>query len=228
MLFLLLLLFNPASVFCQWSSNIEPSNNPNDLLEKGILFNERNKILLTDKFIRVEFLVPFPTYEFTLKPDIEQLIQRLSQMWDLPSLFCPLNFSSHFLSNSTGFNVNWMLFQINQEINESENDLSTIRNETAMFLRPPSEQQPTRTRRGASVGLAALAAVGLFGGGIAMGSSGSYGFRGIFGGCHDQAQANAANIRSLSDYQDVLTQFVTEFQTNTDEKFFLVKNELAS
>ena len=227
MLFLLLFLFTPASVYCQWTSNLEPSNNPNDLLEKGILFNERNKILLTEKFIRVEFLVPFPTYEFTLKPDIEQLLHRLSQMWDLPSIFCPLNFSSHFASNSSGFNVNWMLYQINHEITESENDLTLIRNETSMFLRPPSEQQP-RKRRGAGVGLTALAAVGLFGSGIAMGSSDSCGIRGIFGGCHDQAQANAANIRRLSDYQDILTQFVTEFHMNTEEKFYLVKNELAA
>ena len=225
--FLAYLAFTPASVSSQWSSNIEASNNPNDLLEKGILFNERNKILLFEKFISVEFLVPFPTYEFTLKPDIEQLIQRLSKMWDLISIFWPLNFSSHFSSNSSGFNVNWMLFQINHELQESETDLTTIRNETSMFLRPPSEQQP-RKRRGAGVGLAALAAVGLFGGGIAMGSSDSCGLQGIFGGCHDQAQANAANIRSLSDYQDVLTQFVTELQLNTDENFFLVKNELAA
>ena len=87
LLFLVYLFFTPASVYGQWSSNIEPSNNPNDLLEKGILFNERNKILLTENFIRVEFLVPFPTYDFTLKPDIEQLIQRLSHMWALLSLF---------------------------------------------------------------------------------------------------------------------------------------------
>ena len=120
-----------------------------------------------------------------------------------------------------------MLFQINHELQESETDLTTIRNETSMFLRPSSEQQ-LRKRRGAGVGLAALAAVGLFGGGIAMGSSDSCGLQGIFGGCHDQAQANAANIRSLSDYQDVLTQFVTEFQLNTDEKHFLVKNKLAA
>ena len=44
-----------------------------------------------------------------------------------------------------------------------------------------------------------------------MGSPDYFGLRGIFGGCHDQAQANAANIRRLSNYQDTLTQFVTEF-----------------
>ena len=180
------IVFTPASVSCQWSSNIEASNNPNDLFEKGILINERNKILLTEKFISMEFLVPFPTYEFPLKPDIEQLIHRLSKTWDLPSIFCPLSFSSHFSSSSSGFNVNWMLCQINHEIQESGNDLNTIRTETSVFLRPPSEQQP-RKRRGAGVGLAALA-VGLSGGGIAMGSSDFCGLQGIFGACHDQDQ----------------------------------------
>ena len=95
-----------------------------------------------------------------------------------------------------------------------------------MFLRPPSKR--TRQRRGACVGLAALATIGLFGGGDAMGSSDSFSPRGIFGGYHDEAKANAANIRRISDFQDVLTEFFTEFSPDTDGKFFLVKKELAA
>ena len=87
MLLLLFLIFTPASVRSDWASNIEAASNPDDLIEKGILFNEVSKILLTEKFIRVEFLVPFPTYEFTMKPDIEKMIQQLSLMWETPSLF---------------------------------------------------------------------------------------------------------------------------------------------
>ena len=52
-----------------------------------------------------------------------------------------------------------------------------------MFLRPPSDSQPIRQRRGAAVGLAAFVAVGLFGRGAAMGSSNSCGLRGIIGIC---------------------------------------------
>ena len=103
------------------------------------------KSCLQKKIFPEEFLVPFPTYDFALTPDIDQLTQSLSQMWDLPFIFCPLNFSSNFASNSSGFNVNWMLFQINQEIQESENELTTIRNETSMFLRHPPGETPTRT-----------------------------------------------------------------------------------
>ena len=149
-------------------------------------------------------------------------------MWELPSLFCPFNFSSHISSNFSGFNVNWMLLQIDHELQESRHVLSTISNETSMFLRPSSDSQPTRPRRGAGVGLAALAAVSTFGGGVAMGSSNSCGLRGIFGGCQDEAKANAENFRKLSEFPDVVTKFVADFSSETDENFFLVKKEIAA
>ena len=97
-----------------------------------------------------------------------------------------------------------------------------------MFLKPPQPTKSTRQRQGAGagVGLAALAAVGLFGGGLAVGSSNSCGLHGFFGNCQDQSKANAENIRRLADFQNSLTDYVTEFITNTDEKFFLVENEL--
>jgi len=136
MLLLLLLIFTPASVRSDWASNIEAASKLDDLIEKGILFNEISKTLLTEKFIRVEFLVPFPTYEFMMKPDIEEMIHQLSLMWETPSLFCPLNFSSQFAPNTSGFNVHWMLHQIDNEISAVQLDLALIRNETAMFLKP--------------------------------------------------------------------------------------------
>ena len=82
MLLLFFLIFAPASVRSDWASNIEAASNPDDLFEKEFLFNEVSKILM--KFIRVEFLVPFPTYEFTMKPDIEKMIQQLSLTWKTP------------------------------------------------------------------------------------------------------------------------------------------------
>ena len=158
------------------------------------------------------------------------MIQQLSLMWENPSLFCPLNFSCQFATNTSGFNIHWMLHQIDNEISAAQLDLALIRNETAMFLKPPQPTKSTRQRRGAGagVGLAALAAVGLFGGGLAVGGSASCGLRGIFGNCQDQSKANAENVRRLADFQNSLTDYITEFITNTDEKFFLVENELAA
>ena len=62
----LFLIFTPVSVRSDWSSIIEAAKNPDDLIGKGILFNEVIKTLLTEKFIRIEFFNPFPTYEFTI------------------------------------------------------------------------------------------------------------------------------------------------------------------
>ena len=135
------------------------------------------------------------------------MIQQLSLIWEIPSLFCPLIFSSQFATNTSGFNVHWMLYQIDNEISAAQLDLALIRNETAMFLKPPQPTKSTRQRRGAGagVGLAALATVGLFGGGLAVGSSDSCGLRGFFGNCQDQSKANAENIRRFADFQNTLT-----------------------
>ena len=75
------LIFAPASVRNQRESNIEPSNNPNYLPEKGIFLTSDSKFLLTEKFIRVEFLVPFPTYEFTMQLDFEHFFTAFHECW---------------------------------------------------------------------------------------------------------------------------------------------------
>ena len=85
-----------------------------------------------------------------------------------------------------------------------------------MLLTPPKPPNSTRHRRGASMGLAALAAVGLFGGGLAVGGSDSCDLRGNFVNCQDQSKANAEKVRRLADFQNTLTDYVTEFITNTD------------
>ena len=90
-----ILMFFPASVRSNWASNVQTSPNTNDRVENGIVFNEVSKIFRTEKFIRVEFLAPFPTYEFSMKLDIEK--KMLHQLSETP-LFCPLNFSSLCLS----------------------------------------------------------------------------------------------------------------------------------
>ena len=165
-----------------------------------------------------------------MKLDIEKMIQQLPLMWGTPSLFCPLNFSRQFATNTSRFNIHWMLHQIDNESSAAQLNLELIRNESAMFLEPPQPAKSTRQRRGAGagVGLAALAAVGLFGGGLTVGSFDSYGLRGIFGNCRDQPKANAENIHCLADFQNSVPDYLTEFITNTDEKFLLVENELAA
>ena len=76
--------------------------------------------------------------------------------------------------------------------------------------------------------LAGLAAIGLFGGRIAFGSSGSCGIIGVFGGCHDKSKKNAENIQKLADYTEQIATYVSLVKSETDDKFFLISNELAT
>ena len=48
-------------------------------LDKGIIFHKEGKILITEKFINVEFLVPFPRYNFTIRQQVETLLNELSK-----------------------------------------------------------------------------------------------------------------------------------------------------
>ena len=121
-----------------------------------------------------------------------------------------------------------MLYQIDHEISAAHLDHALIRNEPAMFLSLPKPPKSTHQRCGSSEGLVALAAVRIFSRGLAVGSSSSCDLRGFFGNCQDQSKANAENVRRVADFQNSFTEYVTQFIKNTDEKFFLVENELAA
>ena len=92
-----------------------------------------------------------------------------------------------------------------------------------MFLRLASESQPTRYGHGSGADLAVLASVGFYGV-VALVVS----IPGVFGqfGGEDEARANISSIRRLSDCHDVVKQFVLEYPSNTNGKFFFVVNEL--
>ena len=200
------------------------STKSTDYLSKGILFNEKSKILLAEKFVNIEFLVPFPEYNFTTRASIQEMLTKLAEMWKLPSVFCPLDFSSHFNSTTEPFNLNWMLQKTISETTEAQREVDSMREETATFLTMGEENE--RKRREAHVGAALMAGIGLFGGGILMGNSGSCGFAGIFGNCQDQGRKNAENIAQLNEYASVLTDHVLEVESEANEKFFLISNEL--
>lgn len=85
------------------------SQSNQDILEKRILFHEETKILMAEKFISVQFLVPFPQYNFSMKPEIDSLLKRLNAMWSLPSISCPMRHSTGFETNASSFNIDWIL-----------------------------------------------------------------------------------------------------------------------
>ena len=85
----------------------ENSESP-DYLLKGIVFHQSSKIILAEKFVNVEFLLPFPEYNFTTRKSIHEMLQTLTNMWKMNSSLCPLEFSTKFNTTADPFNLNWM------------------------------------------------------------------------------------------------------------------------
>ena len=198
-----------------------------DVPSSGIIFHQESKIILAEKFVNVQFLVPFPKYNFTMKTTMRNYLSKLSEKWRTPSIECPLDFSTNFNSTTDPFNLNWLLNMIEDKAEAANQEAQAIRTDTSRFLNK-NQLDSTRTRRGAPlIAAAAIAGIGLFGSGVVMGNSGGCGLMGIFGSCQDQAQENAKNIETLEQYSMALKDYVSEIETSSNEKFFAISNELS-
>ena len=154
-------------------------------------------------------------------------LNKLSEKWRTPSKECPLDFSANFSSTTDPFNVDWLLDMIEDKAGAAKQEAQAIRTDTSRFLNK-NPLDSTHTRRGAPlIAAAAIAGIGLFASGIMMGNSEECGLMGIFGSCQDQAQANAKNLESLEQYSMALTDYVSEIETSSIEKFFAMSNELS-
>ena len=191
-------------------------------LKKGIIFHENKKILLAEKFINVEFLLPFPQFAVSIKSDLAHLLTILDSMWDMPIFNCYLNFTN---TSMQGFDVNWLLSEVQKEVAASEQALLALQHEIAAFLPPlsPSTSHADCPRRALPLEAAAVGAIGLFGTGIAMGS-GDCGLSCIFGTC--QSRENADAINRKFQMTESLAENLQHIQSSTNEKFFVVGKEL--
>ena len=115
MLVSVVLLPTPDRTTSEWQSDIMPDHDPHALLENGIIFNHETKILLREKFINVEFLVPFPNLDIQLHEHLNESVHTLQQLWKEPSIFCDLTFSSNFTTNDSSFDIDWILHHVQNE-----------------------------------------------------------------------------------------------------------------
>ena len=120
-----LVLFGPT---------FETPINTEAAVAQGIIFHKDGKILITEKFINVEFLVPFPRYNFTKRQQVETLLNELSQKWITKSEFCNMTSSTTYRNQTQAFNVDWLYTQILNETIEAEIEVLKLRNETEKLL----------------------------------------------------------------------------------------------
>ena len=191
-------------------------------LKKSVISHEDKKILLAEKFINIQFLLPFPMFDVQMQENLTRLTSVLETMWNMPNLFCYLNYTNLSME---GFNVDWLVKEVQQEINLANSDLYKLHKETASFLQPLSSTPSSddRTKRAVPVAAAALGAIGLFGTGISLGS-GDCGLSGIFGSC--QSSENAEQINRLFQFSSSIADNVHQLNSETNDKFYIVSKEL--
>ena len=103
-----------------WTSDIFPEQAQGAVLENGIIFNHVTKILLAEKFISVDFLVHFPKFALDLRAELGAYIEKLGKLWASPSWQCHLDCSTNFPKNDSTFDVDWLLHQVETEVNLAE------------------------------------------------------------------------------------------------------------
>ena len=111
-----LALFATNTTTAQWNSDINPDKQSETVLENGIIFNYESKTLLAEKFIPIEFLIPFPKFQLNIRDELDIFLKQLAEMWKQPSLFCHVDFSSNFTKNDSTFDVDWLLHQVKNEV----------------------------------------------------------------------------------------------------------------
>ena len=87
----------------------------NDVLRTGIIFQQTSEILFVEMFVMVEVvLLSFPNYSFDLKAEIAELLSKLGDKSRTPSEFCPIDFSLLFNTTDDAFNVKWLWAKISE------------------------------------------------------------------------------------------------------------------
>ena len=132
--------------FVLFGPTFETPSSTEEALAQGIIFHKEGKILITEKFINAEFLIPFPRYNFTIRQQVETLLLELSKKWITQSEFCNMTYSTTYRNQTDVFNVDWLYSKILNETIEAEIEVFKLRNETENSA-PESKRTPETDRK---------------------------------------------------------------------------------
>ena len=131
--------------FVLFGSTFKTPINTEEALAQGTIFHKEGKILITEKFINAEFLVPFRRYNFTIRQQVETLLLELLKKWITQSEFCNMTYSTTYRNQTDVFNVDWLYSKILNETIEAEIEVFKLRNETES--KPESKRTPETDRK---------------------------------------------------------------------------------
>ena len=186
--------------------------------QKGIDFIYQQQLLLAEKFVNIQFLVPFPRMNVSLQNQFRNLSLLLKNSWNDYSFGCQLD---HMNTNETSLNFDYLLHHTENEFKSVQLDILNIKNEIQRTF-GTKEQTTTdneRTKRGAGlIAVGALTAVTARAG-IAC-SLGS-----IFGACGGSSREREDIDLALSQIELNNHRWV-EVKGKVNSKMYLIADQL--
>ena len=113
-------------------------------IERGIFFHEETKIILAEKIVNAQFLVPYPKFDIQLTESLDKVAEELQNMWQMPTYRCYLNSTN---TSENEIKVDWLLKETKKEISSADEDLTKIKQEVSSFLKGIEIKKNQRSRR---------------------------------------------------------------------------------
>ena len=194
------------------SSHCEYQNN-------GIEFVYQQKLLLAEKFINVQFLVPLPKLNETIDEQIKYLTTTLSNAWSKYEFGCDL---SNMSTNETSLNFELISKHVEKQLLAAKVDIKQLQEElfeTMGSTKTMRNYSANRNKRGAGlIAFGALTALSA-GAGIAC-SLGS-----IFGGCGGSSHSQDDIDNALQELEENKYRW-TEVNSKLNKKFFIIASQM--
>ena len=201
--FLLMGELRPTSTEFEETRPVWPEH---EIDNSGFYFTPIKQVLMADKYINVDFGVPFPSYNTTLNgknitEQIEQISTMLYHLWTRTGYNCFLHSA---LNDTDHFKYDTLLDLVRAEHRKAMNDVTNIRDEIHEVLssrvNPIDTYGATSGQSRRAIGLGEIAAltVGSLAAGLGTGSALGCAFKSFLGGCGKQAKENKENLKILA------------------------------
>ena len=192
------------------------------LNKKRNYFIYQQKLLLAEKFVNIQSLVPFPRLNVSLENQFRNLSLLLKKTWNDYSFGCQLD---QIITTETSSNVDYPLRHSGNEFKSVQIDIFNMKTEIRRTLE--TEEQVTkqtdteRTRRGA--GLIALGALKA----VTAGTETSCLLGSIFGACGGSSQ-DREDIGFALSQSEIKNHGWAEVEGKVNSKMYLIDDKLAS
>lgn len=90
----------------------------------GVLFNYEQTVLLAEKFVQSQFVVPFPQYDLGVEMYLRNISTALSYLWKHNNYGCNLNYTKTDEHNFTSL---WMYTVVHEEHQRAQEDIRLLR-----------------------------------------------------------------------------------------------------